>query len=79
MMDESKMSEYAVLMGVPCDSPMNRIDPDDLFALLILLMVFGSDPAERNMDGMKAKAKELIAEIKKEVRADDVRRGDERA
>ena len=78
-MEEAKMSEYAVLTGIPCDSPMNRIDPEDLFAVLMLFMIFGSDPAERNMDEMKAKAKELIAEIKKEVRTDDVRQSDERA
>lgn len=78
-MDEQMLSEYAALTDVPCDSPLQKIDPDDMMMLMFLLLIFSGDPAERNPESMREQIRKMIEKVsEKEGGANDVQQTDDR-
>lgn len=82
MMDEQKddmMQGYAALTGVPCDSPLWRIDPDDMMMLMFLFLIFSGDPAERNPESMREQIRRMIEKATEKGGGNDVQPTSERA
>lgn len=79
-MDEQILSEYAALTDVPCDSPLRNIDPDDMFALIFLLLIFSGDEVDRSPEAMKERIQKMIEKVyEKEGGNNDVQPTDNRA
>lgn len=78
-MDEQILSEYAALSDVPCDSPLRNIDPDDMFALIFLLLIFSGEEVDRNPENMREQIRRLIEKVsEKEGGNNDVQPTDNR-
>ncbi len=82
-MDEQKndmMQGYAALNDVPCDSPLHKIDPDDMMMLMFLLLMFSEDQTERNPESMREQIRRMLEKAsEKEGGENDVQQTDERA
>lgn len=83
-MDEAKndmMQGCAALSDVPCDSPMEKLDPEDIFMFILLVFAFTGDLPESkpvDIEAMKELAGKLAEEMKKREGNNDVQPTDNR-
>lgn len=83
-MDEAKndmVQGCAALSDVPRDSPMEKLDPEDIFMFILLVYAFTGDLPESkpvDIEAMKEMAKQLAEEMKKQEGNNDVQPTDNR-